>query len=135
MVEEAVKCYCSNNFKNDYESQGINSQDSEHEDKKSDNQYSEYEDEEEIYAYDYETPCKKYAPMFYCSSTLLSTKNATTTSKSAKNVITTLSVKNTTTTINSSSLPRMQELPATPAPALLILLSHRLGREREKSLL
>jgi len=49
MVKEAVKCYCSNNLKNDYESQDINSQDSEHTDKKSNNQYSEYEDEEETY--------------------------------------------------------------------------------------
>jgi len=128
MVEEAVKCYCSNNLKNDYESQEINSQDSEHEDKKIDNQYSEYEDEEETYAYDNETPCNKCAPMFDCSSTLLSTKNATTTSESAMNVTTTLSVKNATTTSNPSSLPRMQELPATQAPALLIPPSRRLGK-------
>jgi len=55
MVEEAVKCYCTNNLKNDYESEEINSQDSEHEDKKSDNKYSECEDEEETYAYYNET--------------------------------------------------------------------------------
>ena len=34
MVKKAVKRYCSNNLKNDYESEEINSQDSEHEDKK-----------------------------------------------------------------------------------------------------
>jgi len=55
MVKETVKCYCSNNLKNDYESQDINSQDSEHADKKSNNQYSEYEDEKETYAYDNNT--------------------------------------------------------------------------------
>ena len=38
MVKKTVKRYCSNNLKNDYETE-INSQDSEHEDKKSDNQY------------------------------------------------------------------------------------------------
>jgi len=36
MAKEAVKCYGLNNLKNDYESEEINSQDSEHEDKKSD---------------------------------------------------------------------------------------------------
>jgi len=55
MVKKAVKRYCSNNLKNDYESEEINSQDSEHEDKKSDNQYSECDDKEETYAYYNET--------------------------------------------------------------------------------
>ena len=55
MVNKAVKRYCSNNLKNDYESEEINSQDSEHEDKKSDNQYSECDDREETYAYYNET--------------------------------------------------------------------------------
>ena len=45
-----VKDKYSNNLKNFYESEKINSQDSEQEDKKSVNQYSEYEDEEETYA-------------------------------------------------------------------------------------
>jgi len=44
-----------------------------------------------------ETRC---APMLDCSSITFSAKNATTTSKSAKNVTTTLSVKNATTTSN-----------------------------------
>jgi len=51
LVKKAVKRYCSNNLKNDYESEEINSQDSEHEDKKSDNQYSECDDEKETHAY------------------------------------------------------------------------------------
>ena len=54
MVKKDVKRYCSNNLKNDYESEEINSQDSEHEDKKSDNQYSECNGEEETYAYYHE---------------------------------------------------------------------------------
>ena len=40
--------------------------------------------------------------MFDCSSTTFSAKNATTTSKSAKNVTTTLSAKNATTTSKSA---------------------------------
>jgi len=55
MVKKAVKHYCSNSLKNDYESEEIDSQDSEHEDKKSDNQYSECDDKEETYAYYNET--------------------------------------------------------------------------------
>jgi len=55
MVKKAVKRYCSNNFKNDYESEEINSQDSEHEDKKSNNQHLECNDKEETYAYYNET--------------------------------------------------------------------------------
>jgi len=55
MVKKYVKRYCPNNLKNDYESEEMNSQDSEHEDKKSDNQYSECDDEEETYAYYHET--------------------------------------------------------------------------------
>jgi len=51
MVKKAVKRCCSNNLKNDYESEEINSQDSEHEDKKSNNPYSECDDKEETYAY------------------------------------------------------------------------------------
>ena len=66
MVKKAVKRYCSNNLKNDYESEEINSQDSE----------------------------RLFINYVLCQ------KNATTTSKSAKNVTTTLSVKNATTTSN-----------------------------------
>jgi len=53
MVKKAVKRYCSNKLKNDYESEEINSQDSKkkNEDKKRDNQYSECDDKEETYAY------------------------------------------------------------------------------------
>jgi len=62
MVKKAVKRYCSNNLKNDYESGDIKSQDSEHEDKKSDNQYSECDDEEETYAYYNKTLWNKMCP-------------------------------------------------------------------------
>jgi len=55
MAKKTVKRYCSINLKNDYESEEINSQDSEHEDKKSNNQYSECDDKEETYAYYNET--------------------------------------------------------------------------------
>jgi len=55
MVKKAVKRYCSNNLKNVYEIEEFNSQDSEHEDKKSNNQYSECDDKEETYAYYNET--------------------------------------------------------------------------------
>jgi len=43
VVKEAVKCYYSNNLKNDYENKemNLNSQDPEHEDKKSDEHCSE----------------------------------------------------------------------------------------------
>jgi len=50
MVKKAVKRYCSNNLKNDYESEEINSQDSEKmKTRKSDNQYSECDDKEDTY--------------------------------------------------------------------------------------
>ena len=62
MVNKAVKRYCSNNLKNDYESEEINSQDSEHADKKSNNQYSECDDKEETYAYYNETLLNKICP-------------------------------------------------------------------------
>ena len=55
MVKKAVKRYCSNNLKNVYEIEEFNSQDSEHEDKKSNNQYSECDYKEETYAYYNET--------------------------------------------------------------------------------
>jgi len=44
MVKKTVKRYCSNNLKNDYESEQINSQDSELEDKNIDKPYSECDD-------------------------------------------------------------------------------------------
>ena len=89
MVKKAVKCCCSNNLQNDYKSEEINSQDSEHEDKKSDDKNSGYDDEEETYAYHKETLCTKCALMFDCSSTTLSV------------MATNLSAKNATTTSNS----------------------------------
>jgi len=128
MVKKAVKRYCSNNLKNNYKSEKMNSQDSEHEDmkKKATTIIRSGRTRRRPMHITTKHCGTKCAPMFDCSSTTFSAKNATTTSKSAKNVTTTISVKNATTTSNSSSLPRMQDLPATQAPAFPIPPSHRL---------
>ena len=90
--QKAVKRYCSKN-----------SQDSEYKDKKSDDQFWSMWMRRRPMHITLKQCATKCAPIFDCSSTTLSAKNAITTSESAKNATITLSVTNATTTSNSSA--------------------------------
>ena len=88
MVKKAVKRYCSNNLKNNYKSEKMNSQDSEHEDmkKKATTIIRSGRTRRRPMHITTKHCGTKCAPMFDCSSTTFSAKNARSTSNSSTSV-------------------------------------------------